>query len=249
MLLLLVSSFAGYGTNVTVVDNLGQISTSLGYAGNTARAFVSLASIWNYFGRVLAGFVSEILLQKYKVPRPLFLTFSHFVTCIGHLRIVFPAPGSVYFASVIIGFSFGIIWPMFYALVSELFGLKYFATLQNCVLMVIPFASYLLNVVVTGFFYDKEARNQLEKSGKERVKGMELTCIGTECYKLPLIIMACVSFLAGVTSLIFAIRTRKFYKSDIYKKFIEEAPTNETELIAPSVRDYDEGVINGGGKR
>ncbi|TKY67162.1 NUCLEAR FUSION DEFECTIVE 4 [Spatholobus suberectus] len=248
MLLLFISSFAGYGTNVTVVDNLGQISKSLGYTGNTARAFVSLVSIWNYFGRVLAGFVSEILLQKYKVPRPLLLTFSHFVTCIGHLLIVFPAPGSVYFASVIIGFSFGVVIPMLYALVSELFGLKYFATLQNCVSIVIPFASYLLNVIVTGFFYDREAKNQLKKSGKEWVKGTELTCIGTECYRLPLTIMACVSFLAGVTSLIFAMRTRQFYKSDLYKKFTQEAPAAETELTASSVRDEEE-VINGGGKR
>ncbi|RDX96258.1 Protein NUCLEAR FUSION DEFECTIVE 4, partial [Mucuna pruriens] len=245
MLLLLVSSFAGYGTNVTVVDNLGQISKSLGYSGNTTKSFVSLVSIWNYFGRVVAGFVSEILLQKYKVPRPLFLTFSHFVTCIGHLLIVFPTPGSVYFASVIIGFSFGIMWPMLYSLVSELFGLKYFATLQNCVHMVIPLASYVLNVRVTGFFYDREAKNQLQTSGKVWVKGTELTCIGTKCYKLSLIIMTCISFLAGVSSLFFALRTKKFYKSDIYKKFIEETPAIEIELTASSARD-EERVIHDG---
>nr|KYP68609.1 hypothetical protein KK1_022242 [Cajanus cajan] len=217
MLLILISSFAGYGTNVTVVDNLGQISESLGYTGNTARLFVSLVSIWNYSGRVLAGFVSEILLQKYKVPRPLLLTFSHLLTCIGHLLIVFSAPGSVYFASVLIGFSFGVTWPMFYALVSELFGLKYFSTLQNCVLLVVPFASYVLNVMVTGSFYDREAKNQLKKSGKEWVKGTELACIGKGCYKISLTIMACVSFFAAVTSVIFAMRTTEFYKSVTYK--------------------------------
>ncbi|KAK7404793.1 hypothetical protein VNO78_05752 [Psophocarpus tetragonolobus] len=235
MLLLLISSISGYGTNVTVMDNLGQISTSLGYTGNIAKSFVSLVSIWNFFGRVFSGFISEILLQKYKVPHPLLLTCSHFVTCIGCLLIIFPTPGSIYFASVIIGFSFGAILPTCYSITSEIFGLKYFSTLQNCVFMVIPLASYVLNVKVTGFFYDREAKNQLKKSGKEHVMGTELTCIGTECYRLPLIIMTFISFVAGVSSLIFAMRTRKFYKNDIYKKLTEEPLANEIKLPSASV--------------
>ncbi|KAL9276304.1 hypothetical protein ACSQ67_026152 [Phaseolus vulgaris] len=247
MLLLLTSSFVGYGTNVTVVDNLGQIGKSLGYTGNTVKSFVSLVSIWNYSGRVLSGLVSDTLLRKYKVPRPMLLVFSHFLTCIGHLLTVFPKPGSVYFASVIIGFAFGVLLPMLYALVSELFGLKHFSTLQNCVLMVIPIGSYVLNVRVTGFLYDQEAKNQLKRSGKERLQGTELTCIGTECYKHSLIIMACLSFLAGLTSLIFVARTSKFYKSDIYKKFIHDATSAETKLTTTSVIRYEDKRVNNEG--
>uniref|UniRef100_A0A0R0HCG0 Uncharacterized protein n=1 Tax=Glycine max TaxID=3847 RepID=A0A0R0HCG0_SOYBN len=161
-MLLLISSFAG---------------KALGYNGNTARSYVSLVSIWNFFGRVLSVQNSSPL-----------LAFSHFVTSIGHL-IIFPAPGWVYFASVIVGFSFGVTLPLSYATTSEIFGLKYFSTLQNIVVTVIPLASYVLNVRVAGFFYDREAKNQLKKSGKIWVKGTELSCIGTECFWLPLIIM------------------------------------------------------------
>nr|KAJ0191110.1 hypothetical protein LSAT_V11C800416740 [Lactuca sativa] len=65
------STFCGLGTSLTAVDNLGQIGESLGYPTMTIKSFVSLLSIWNYFGRIFAGFVSEILLVKYKFPRAL----------------------------------------------------------------------------------------------------------------------------------------------------------------------------------
>nr|KAJ0204348.1 hypothetical protein LSAT_V11C500228970 [Lactuca sativa] len=71
MLILFVATFCGLGTSLTVVDNLGQIGESLGYPTKTLKSFVSLLSIWNYFGRIFTGFVSEILLVKYKFPRAL----------------------------------------------------------------------------------------------------------------------------------------------------------------------------------
>jgi hypothetical protein len=42
-----------------VIDNLGQISQSLGYAN--AHIFVSMISIWNFLGRLGGGYVSEII--------------------------------------------------------------------------------------------------------------------------------------------------------------------------------------------
>ena len=231
MLILLISVFIGYGSSLTAVDNLGQIGESLGYPANTVSTCVSLVSIWNYFGRVIAGFSSEILLQKHRVPRPLILTLALLLSCISYLLIAFPTPGSVYVASVIIGFCCGAQLPLVYAIVSELFGLKYFATLSNCANLVSPLGSYVLNVKVTGFLYDREAKKQLNRRGKELVKGMELTCIGAECYKLSLIILASVTLFGALVSLILAVRTQEFYKSDIYKKLTkDDAITAETGL-------------------
>ncbi|KAK1353171.1 hypothetical protein POM88_053009 [Heracleum sosnowskyi] len=43
------------GSNLsTGIDNLGQIGDSLGYPMKTTNLFVSLVSIWNYFGRIFA---------------------------------------------------------------------------------------------------------------------------------------------------------------------------------------------------
>ncbi|CAL9002124.1 unnamed protein product [Prunus brigantina] len=56
----------------------------------------------------------EVLLKKYKFPRPLLLTLVLLLSCVGHLLIAFGIPNCLYFASVIIGFCFGAQWPLFF---------------------------------------------------------------------------------------------------------------------------------------
>ena len=219
MLILFLATLGGLGSSLTAVDNLGQIGESLGYPARTVSSFVSLVSIWNYFGRVFSGFVSESLLVKWKVPRPLMMTFVLLLSCIGHLLIAFPIPGSVYIASVIIGFSFGAQLPLLFAIISELFGLKYYSTLFNCGQLASPLGSYILNVKVAGVLYDREALKELAKQGLDRKAVKELTCIGKQCYRLSFSILAVVTFFGAVVSLILVFRTREFYKGDIYKKF------------------------------
>ncbi|XP_071706776.1 protein NUCLEAR FUSION DEFECTIVE 4 [Rutidosis leptorrhynchoides] len=222
MLILFIATFCGLGTSLTAVDNLGQIGESLGYPTKTIKSFVSLLSIWNYFGRIFAGFVSEILLVKYKFPRPLMLTLVLFLSCIGLLLIAFPIPGSVYIASIIIGFSFGAQLPLIFAIISEVFGLKYYSTLFNCGQLGSPLGSYILNVRVTGPLYDREALKELAKKGLDRKGVKELVCMGSHCYRLSFIILACVCCFGAISSLILVIRTREYYKGDIYEKFRNE---------------------------
>ncbi|KAF9594218.1 hypothetical protein IFM89_028875 [Coptis chinensis] len=234
MLIIFFSTFCGYGTNLTAIDNLGQIGESLGYPALAIGTFVSLVSIWNYCGRVFAGFVSEILLVKLKFPRPLMISIVLAFSCIGHMLIAFPAPGSLYFASLIIGFSYGAQLALNLIIISELFGLKHYATLFNWGQVASPLGSYLFNVRVTGVLYDKEALKQLTRKGMTRGESKELTCIGKECYRLSFIILAAVSFLGALSTLVMVMRTRKFYKGDIYKKFRDDSGTTKLEMASAS---------------
>lgn len=222
MMVLFIATFCGLGTSLTAVDNLGQIGESLGYPLKTVKSFVSLVSIWNYFGRVFSGFVSETLLAKFKFPRPLMMTLVLLLSCIGQLLIAFPIPGSVYIASIIIGFSFGAQLPLLFAIISELFGLKYFSTLFNCGQIASPLGSYILNVKVAGMMYDAEALKQLKEMGMDRAAVKELTCIGKRCYRKSFTLMAIVTFVGALVSLVLVMRTREFYRGDIYKRFREE---------------------------
>ncbi|KAK4367197.1 hypothetical protein RND71_015077 [Anisodus tanguticus] len=219
MLILFLATLCGLGSSLTAVDNMGQIGGSLGYPETTVKSFVSLLSIWNFFGRIFSGFVSESLLVRYKFPRTLMMTLVLLLSCIGLLMIAFPFSGSVYVASIIIGFSFGAQLPLLFTIISELFGLKYYSTLFNCGQLASPLGSYILNVKVTGPLYDREALRDLQKKGLTRASVKELTCMGNQCYRLAFIILASVTFFGAMASLILVARTRQFYRGDIYKKF------------------------------
>ncbi|KAJ9553687.1 hypothetical protein OSB04_017732 [Centaurea solstitialis] len=130
MLTLFLATICGVGGTLTAIDNLGQIGESLEYPKRSISTFVSLVSIWNYLGRVTAGFASEILLKKYKFPRPLMLTLTLVLSCVGHILMRWASELAL-FASVIIGFCFGAQWPLLFAIISEIFGLKYYSTLYN----------------------------------------------------------------------------------------------------------------------
>ncbi|KAF0914490.1 hypothetical protein E2562_028969 [Oryza meyeriana var. granulata] len=230
MLLLFTATVFGVGGTLTAIDNMGQIGESLGYPQRSIATFVSLISIWNYLGRVSAGFASEALLARHGIPRPLLLAVVLLVTVPGHLLIAFGVPGSLYAASVLIGFCFGAAQPLILASVSELFGLKYYSTLYNFCGTASPVGSYILNVRVAGRMYDREAARQGGGHAVAAVTGKALTCIGVRCYRQSFLVMTAVTMAAAAVSAALAWRTRVFYAGDIYAKF----KAGETQLGADS---------------
>lgn len=59
--ILFVSFLCGVGTGLAVMNNMGQIGLALGYAD--VSIFVSLMSIFGFFGRIVSGMVSEYFIR------------------------------------------------------------------------------------------------------------------------------------------------------------------------------------------
>ncbi|XP_062201691.1 protein NUCLEAR FUSION DEFECTIVE 4-like [Phragmites australis] len=222
MLLLFTATVFGVGGTLTAIDNMGQIGESLGYPQRSISTFVSLISIWNYLGRVAAGFGSEALLARYRIPRPLLVAAVLLLTVPGHLLIAFGVPGSLYAASVLVGFCFGAAYPMILAIISELFGLRYYSTLYNVGNVASPVGSYILNVRVAGRMYDREAARQ---GAVAAVAGKGVTCVGARCYRESFLVVAAVTVAAALVTLALAWRTRVFYAGDIYARFKKDGST------------------------
>ncbi|WOK99391.1 protein NUCLEAR FUSION DEFECTIVE 4-like [Canna indica] len=217
MLIIIVTTICGVGGTLTAIDNMGQIGKSLGYNAESVGTLVSLISIWNYAGRAAAGFVSEILLVKYRLPRPLLLALVFLLSCVGHLLIAFGGvPGSLYIASVVTGFCFGAQVPLFFAIISELFGLKHYSTLHNFGGAASPIGSYILNVKVTGQLYDREAARQIANGGTLSSSSSSPECVGTECFRVSFIIITAVTVVGTAVMLVLVWRTWDFYRGDIY---------------------------------
>ncbi|CAD6341599.1 unnamed protein product [Miscanthus lutarioriparius] len=204
MLLLFVTTACGIGGIMTVVDNMSQIGQSLGHSQRTISMLVSLVSLSNYAGRVLAGLGSDYVVECYKLPRPLALTVTLLLAFFGHLLIAMGLRDALYAASLIMGFCLGSIWTVLFAVVSEVFGLKHFSTLYNLSTLASPVGSYVLSVQVAGRMYDHEAQRQ----GHLR---QDLACVGVQCFRASFEIIAGVTLLGMVVSLVMTWRTRAFY--------------------------------------
>lgn len=163
------------------------------------------------------------------------------IACIGHIFIAFALPGSLYIASIINGLCLGAQWPLNNAFILEIFGIKYYATLYNFGAVASPLGVYLLSVRGVGHMYDQEARKQCTALGTCSSQS-GLTCTGHKCFQLSFIIMTTVTLFGAMISFILVLRTRQFYKGDIYAKFKEPANT-ATHVIKKAEHDNQRNVL------
>lgn len=226
--LMFFSLFFGAASGLTVIDNLGQISQSLGY--QNSHIYVSMISIWNFLGRVGGGYISEVVARDYAYPRPVTMAAAQIIMAIGHMLFAVGWSGSLYIGTLLVGMGYGAHWAIIPATASEIFGLRNFGTFYNFFIMANPAGTFIFSGLIAGTLYDREAEKQHRKSNFSTLNATDfgisggplnenksLDCHGPSCFSLTFVIMTGVCVLATVLSLILVHRTRIVYRN-IYGK-------------------------------
>ncbi|KAG2303104.1 hypothetical protein Bca52824_031755 [Brassica carinata] len=197
---LFVSFLCGVGTGLAVMNNMGQIGLALGYTD--VSIFVSMTSIWGFFGRILSGTLSEHFLKKAGTPRPLWNAASQILMAVGYLLMALAVPNSLYIGSMVVGVCYGVRLAITVPTASELFGLKYYGLIYNILVLNLPLGSFLFSGLLAGFLYDAEATP---------TPGGGNTCVGAHCYRLIFLVMALASIIGVGLDILLAYRTKEIY--------------------------------------
>ncbi|KAK8653085.1 hypothetical protein V6N13_127100 [Hibiscus sabdariffa] len=197
---LFVSFLCGVGTGLCVMNNMGQMGIALGYSD--VSIFISLTSIWGFFGRIASGLLSEYFIWKFGTPRPLWNAASQVIMAVGYIIMALALPGSLYIGSMLVGICYGVQLTITVPVASELFGLKYYGLLYNILILNLPLGSFLFSGLLAGYLYDAQAI---------AVPGGGNTCVGAHCYCLVFVIMAITCVLGFGLDILLAIRTRNVY--------------------------------------
>ncbi|CAN8276329.1 unnamed protein product [Cochlearia groenlandica] len=198
--MLFVSFLCGVGTGLAVMNNMGQIGIALGYTD--VSIFVSMMSIWGFFGRILSGTVSEHFIKKSGTPRPLWNAASQILMAIGYILMALAVPGSLYIGAIVVGVCYGVRLAITVPTASELFGLKYYGLIYNILVLNLPLGSFLFSGLLAGLLYDVQATP---------TPGGGNTCVGPHCYRLIFVVMAITSVVGVGLDILLAFRTKEIY--------------------------------------
>ncbi|KAK2663917.1 hypothetical protein Ddye_002491 [Dipteronia dyeriana] len=197
--LLFIAMICGLGSGIATINNISQVGESLGYTSIEINSLVSLLSIWNFLGRLGAGYVSDIFLQRHGYPRPLFIAITQAALSVGLIVIASGFPYNLYVGTILVGVCYGSQWSLLASVASEIFGVGHLGTIVNTFAIASPIGSYIFSVRIIGYIYDKAA------------SGEDNSCYGTRCFMLSFLIIAFFALCGCLVALLLFFRTRRSY--------------------------------------
>ena len=196
--LLWIAHFCGTANGLFYLDNVAQIDQSMGGSKVSSALYVSIAGVFNAFGRMAAGYLSDRFARR--ISRPMFFSLSLIVMSIGQgSMILFPGNNWLYIAGATIGFAYGTFWSLIPPMTIELFGEKHVGLNYQLLGLAPAAGSVLANVFLAAQVYQMHS-----------IPHSNLCC-GPMCFKLTHILLSVSSLLGVIAALCVHFRTRAFY--------------------------------------
>ena len=194
--LLFFALFAGQGGGLMVLNNVSQMYKAQNLSTSSASMAVSLLSIFNCFGRMLAGLGSDKV--KARVTRPWILAGAVIFMGVAHAIFLIPGEGMLFFGCVITGLAYGAQWSLSPAIVGDIFGLKYFASNYSLLALAPTIGSIVLSTAIASSIYQHHAHGKSD-------------CFGSECYAYTHAIIVACCIVGAVCAVVLARSTRQVY--------------------------------------
>eukprot|EP00873_Tetraselmis_striata_P015393 jgi/Tetstr1/435657/TSEL_024557.t1 len=192
----------GTGAGLAFVNNLGQLVVSYGGKNGDQNIFVALFSVCSCLGRSMLGEASQRLLVARGTPRPAFLALSCVLTTAACVVNSHGSLGALYAGAVAGGFAFGSFWSLMPAVLSEIFGTRFFATIYSSICTAPGLGSLLLATGLTSYVYESKAKDH----------GTGTTCAGPDCFRGAFFLIGLMSLCGMSLSLIVVAKTRARYQ-------------------------------------
>ena len=122
--------FLAGGSGILIINNLANINLNLqpmdaspAVVNNDKVVFVTLISVLNCFGRLLAGALGDYLLKNRQIPRPIVFALACGMMCFVHaLLALAPSLTTLYVVCIVGGMAYGAFNSLCPTLISEIFG-------------------------------------------------------------------------------------------------------------------------------
>mmetsp|Transcript_19536 Transcript_19536/g.49144 ORF Transcript_19536/g.49144 Transcript_19536/m.49144 type:complete len:265 (-) Transcript_19536:634-1428(-) len=187
---------------VVVFSTRSQLVVSYGGKNGDQNIFVALFSVCSCLGRSMLGEASQRLLVARGTPRPAFLALSCVLTTAACVVNSHGSLGALYAGAVAGGFAFGSFWSLMPAVLSEIFGTRFFATIYSSICTAPGLGSLLLATGLTSYVYESKAKDH----------GTGTTCAGPDCFRGAFFLIGLMSLCGMSLSLIVVAKTRARYQ-------------------------------------
>lgn len=194
---------AAQGAGLLFIGNAAQILPSMEGGSRSPAVFVAVISIFNSFGRLFFGSMSEMF--RHRINRPWFLCLSIGILSSSYLAMYLSGPDVLWAAAVFVGFGYGGLWGIQPSMALELFGPRDYGFKYSCTCLAALGGSLFFSTLLAGRLYDIEA---------ERL-GTSPHCLQPSCFRLSFLVTAACGMPAMVCAIWLARRSANVYSKTL----------------------------------